>query len=492
MRIDRGIAVLLAVAVVAAVAGWAAPVLAEEKAAGEAKMTEESQAAETAAPADGGFLCFDGEMMKNLDEFHKNVTKPCDYFSWGGDLRLRTIYGDNFLTLADGMPRSTWHFQRYRSRLWARVMPIEDVALNARLVWEPRVYQRGVPADKVIWDEVLFDKLNVEFSNIAGLPVDMKIGRQDIIFGTGWLVLDGTPLDGSRTIHFDAWRTTVRLDDMATKVDAIFLAADSDEVTWIQPWAKTGQRVVEENQRGAILYVTNKSLEDALIEGYYMWKHDSAQVGTGYDGDKHVIGGRTVLTLGENWVYAGEFAYQWGTHGAAPFGEVSQVEHRALGTNNRVTFKLGDAMDNQFHADYEFLQGDDAGTTTHERFDPMWGRWPQWSELFAYTGGILDVGRPGETSNLHRLGFGWACVPHEKLKFRVNYHLLWGDENPGTANFRPGGNFRGQLAEAKLTYKLCDYVSGHLVAEGFFPGDFYAATRQSPASFFRYELTFTW
>jgi hypothetical protein len=52
-------------------------------------------------------------------------------------------------------------------------------------------------------------KLNLD--PLFGLTVNIKGGRQDIIFGEGWLVLDGTPQDGSSTISFDAVRATYAL-----------------------------------------------------------------------------------------------------------------------------------------------------------------------------------------------------------------------------------------------------------------------------------------
>ncbi len=43
---------------------------------------------------------------------------------------------------------------------------------------------------------------------MGGMPLTATVGRQDIIEGVGWLVMDGTPLDGSRTVYFDAARFT--------------------------------------------------------------------------------------------------------------------------------------------------------------------------------------------------------------------------------------------------------------------------------------------
>jgi hypothetical protein len=207
----------------------------------------------------------------------------------------------------------------------------------------------------------------------------------------------------------------------------------------------------------------------------------------------HTIGGRVVGQFTDDLTFRSEAAMQWGRQA---IGAVPMQSLRAFALNNRVTYFFRDKINNQIHADYEFLSGDDPDTAAHEGFDPLWGRWPQWSELLAYTTG-LERGRGGEMSNLHRIGAGWECDPSKITHFRVNYHLLFADENsqkyanPGA--FSGAGCFRGQLLESKLTYKFNDHVAGHLVGEYFAPGNFYNENAlNDPAIFLRYELTFTW
>ena len=104
-------------------------------------------------------------------------------------------------------------YERYRTRWWTKWTLDEDISFNTRLVWEFRTWQD--PKTKTQYanprteqahvtsfnaDEALFDWFNVNIRNIGGMPLTATVGRQDIIFGVGWLVLDASPLDGSRTI----------------------------------------------------------------------------------------------------------------------------------------------------------------------------------------------------------------------------------------------------------------------------------------------------
>ncbi len=51
-------------------------------------------------------------------------------------------------------------------------------------------------------NEMVVDNLYIKANNVFGLPVDLKIGRQDFLgpdmYGEGFLLSDGNPNDGSR------------------------------------------------------------------------------------------------------------------------------------------------------------------------------------------------------------------------------------------------------------------------------------------------------
>ena len=166
----------------------------------------------------------------------------------------------------------------------------------------------------------------------------------------------------------------------------------------------------------------------------------------------------------------------------------------AWGLNSRLTYFFRDPLQNQLRAGYEYLSGDRNGTKTNEGWDPMWGRWPQWSEMYAYTIAMETNGRPAYWTNLHRLQAGWTFVPCKPLEVCLDYHLLFADTNhlEGTPNFSEEGSIRGQLFTLLLNYKFNPHVSGHVLGEFFWPGNYYSDIRQDPECYLRYELTFTW
>ncbi|MGC9453534.1 MAG: alginate export family protein [Phycisphaerae bacterium] len=418
---------------------------------------------------------------EQFGEWIDGIKHPAPWLELYGDIRLREIFAPNLL-----LDQTDRHFQRYRFRVGAKVSPLEDIDFNVRLVYEPRHYCQ--PDDFEVWQmsEAIIDKLNVEWRNFLGMPLTITAGRQDIILGDGWLVLDGTPLDGSRTIFFDAIRGTLDMPDLQSKLDVIYVcnSADSDRLS---PACDKDFHNHEQDEQGAIVYLTNNSMEDTQVDGYFIYKHDEAVLGNGTTGDIYTFGGRMVRKLDENWRYNAQGAYQ--------FGNKDGRDLCAFGFKGGVSYWMNDDWNNNFRVNYEYLSGDrhEPGSSRTTQFDPLWGRWPQFSELYVYP--IALENRPGEISNLHRINIGWSFNPVERMEICADYHVLFADQNQvglANPNISNDGYCRGQLVSGLLKYKFNDYVSTHLLGELFFPGDYYTDIRNEVAGFFRYEIMFTW
>ncbi|MCK5000228.1 MAG: alginate export family protein, partial [Anaerohalosphaera sp.] len=337
-------------------------------------------------------------------------------------------------------------------------------------------------------------------------PLTVVVGRQDIILGQGWLVLDGTPSDGSTTIFFDAIRATYALSDEKS-VDLIYIHNYDDTNQWLQPLGHESEKFYTNgrDERGVILYVTDKSMEDSQLEYYYIYKEDKRSDMNKYrvmnglttkvepDAEIHTFGGAFQHTLDENWSYRVE--------GAKQFGEKGGAELKGWGTNNRIKYAVNDDKNTTFHVDYEYLSGDNKmGDSSDQGFDPLWGEWPQWGrggDLSAYLwGGETTV---GEVTNLHRLGFGHTFKPAEKWSMDTIYNLMWADENnkatavpAGNAvpTFNSHGSFRGQMITEYIRYKCCEQLSAHLQVDYFIPGSYYAANSRDNAVFARLNLEY--
>lgn len=410
------------------------------------------------------------------------IKQPVPWFRWGLDYRLRWEYLDNGFTLNRHTPDDEWNFQRLRPRLSGSLAPAPGLELNTRFMWESRHWCSPDSKPTWEWNDGLFDQMNLKIK-VPDTPATLTIGRQDIILGDGWLVLEGTPLDGSRTIYFDAARLNLDLKEAKTTADVIYIQQYSDTDAWLPPIRDQDRPQIEQDEIGAILYVSNKSITRTQIDGYFIYKDDEDVLPNGDDGDVYTFGGRAVHDFTDHVVGKTEAAYQ--------FGERNEQELCAFGTANRLAYLFRDPWKNQLKLGYEFLSGDDPETDNNEAFDPLWGRWPQWSELYIYTWATET--RISEATNLHRLAFGWQMDPTDRLGLGVDYHLLFAARNTyeGRAGFSDHGSFRGQLMTAILRYKINRFLAGHVMGEYFIPGDYYAEPRDDPAAYLRAELVFT-
>ena len=118
------------------------------------------------------------------------------------------------------------------------------------------------------WRYGIIDNLNVQWKKPLDLPATLTVGRQDIFLGDGWLVGDGTPEDGSFTYFLDAARLTYDLKDQHTTIDAIGLVQYARPDAWLPtlgpsgtvPGDPEGLLLTDQNEKGAILWIANKSL----------------------------------------------------------------------------------------------------------------------------------------------------------------------------------------------------------------------------------------
>ncbi|EIC23101.1 alginate export family protein [Thiorhodovibrio frisius] len=434
-------------------------------------------------------------------------------FDWGADMRLRQIYIGN-VGLNDDTATADRNFERLRLRLWGNYKPNDQFGLNSRLIWEGRHYVQPdedtypLPGFQDWYSGgILFDQLNVDLKPIATLPLTFKIGRQDLIFGNGWLILEGTPIDGSRTIYFDAARATYQLEALDTTVDLIYIDQDANTGRFPQPLNGVIEDQTEQYETGAILYLRNKSmLKDGAVDGYFIYKHsrenltdyvpglDTVRENNGAPfpspsdtGDVYGIGARVDTKLTDKWSLRAETIYEWGTRNNADLS--------AFGFNSRIGYFIGGPLEQSVHFDYEYLSGDDPNSSTNQAFDPLWSRWPQWSELMVYQWPLES--RVAEATNLQRLNLGWGAKPHETTTVTLNYHALFANENSTRtasqlANITDNGKFRGHLFTGWIKTKLNKHLSGHLVAEYLLPGDYYAKDRRDNSYFVRAEINLAW
>jgi hypothetical protein len=443
---------------------------------------------------------------RSMEEQIKN---PVDWLTWGADLRVREEYLKNNLDLMNEFDDNR-NVICVRGRIWTEFGPFlksdelgGGLTFVARLTAEPRYYiQRSGFAPFAVnaqeWDEVAWDNLYVRWDHVAALPVSISVGRQDLVKGRGWVILDGTPLDGSRTIYSDAAVATLQLDEIKTTLDLILLDNKAHS-SRIEPFNEADQLVHEYDLRLFSAYLTSAILDPMQLHTYYIYADEDLVAVSGTlppHRTIHMVGALAQGKANENVDYYIEGGYQWGHQGSS--------DHSAWGVNSDIGYTFSDVpCKPRIHAGYEYLTGDDPNTKQIEGWDSLMGRWPQWSELFA-SRYALEGGLPGSYANLHRAVFGVSAQPIPKMTALIDYSPLWADQHSfGTSYIAPGappappvpmpfgnGYFRGHFVKAVTTYRFNKYVDGELWFEYFKPGSFYDRITDD-ALYFRWQLNFT-
>ncbi|MCL2700828.1 MAG: alginate export family protein [Phycisphaerae bacterium] len=421
------------------------------------------------------------------EDWLTRAKKPVSWLELEGDFRARWEYSKAVPDLQRSGPNSETNLLRFRSRLGVKVKPVESIELNARVAWEFFVYHKPNARRHFDANEALFDKLNVTWKEtFGGMKNTLVVGRQEITdLGNGWLIFDGTPLDGSRTIFFDAVRNTLEIPDAKTTIDLAYMQQGASENKHITPFGFEAPRYFAENDEiGAFVYVRNKSIERTQLDGFYIYRKTDAVTARGYDSDLHTVGGSVEHAFNDNWIVRAALAEQ--------FGKREGQDVWAQAFNGKLTYKFRDAWDTDAFAGYEFLSGNDKDSGKWNEFDPLWGRWPQFSEIIASA--YRNETLPGYATNLHRLYAGAITRP-KPFEIIANYHLLFADHRYPTGHLfgqDSSGHFRGQLVTAAARWVINPHLSMQVLGEVFFPSDFYDRDHRSTAVFARYEIVFKW
>ena len=427
-----------------------------------------------------------------------------DQCCWGGDIRIRQVHFDEIPIIADGVTRGGEnHFFRVRTRLWGQWDPTEDITVNGRVVNEFREWMKPDNMEDAadvsnyeFPDELVVDNLYLEVRNLLDEKLDVKVGRQDMIYGTGKVILEGTPKDGSRTIYMDAAKLTWKGVENTT-VDVFGIYNESENKLSIENFGEGPDKrdVVgytggfnDATESGLGVYVKNKSYADMPIEAYYILKDEDQWVRSTPTGDViepgreiHTFGARCMPKLADSVNANVEVAYQTGETD-------DNVDTEGMMLDAVLNWKLPMAEDMKpcLGAGVYYLSGDDPDSADNEGWVPLWGRWPQYSELYIYA---FDAERAGEWSNLMMPHVDLSLALGSKCTAKAMVALLEADEDNGPGD----GKERGMLGSLRLDFTLAeklltekDKLSGHLLVEVLDPGDYYNV--DETAHFARWEL----
>jgi len=429
-------------------------------------------------------------------------------FKYGGSERMRHEYWKNWLDM-DNCQLDTRNFFRFKTSLWGQMDVDKDFTLYAKLTNEFKSYayfggttssvpdktndKRGYRFDI---NEVVFDNLYADMKGFLDLPVDLRLGRQDFLgtYGEGFLIMDGTPQDGSRTFYFNAAKATWHMDD-TRDLDFIYINNPRDEEALpvinrlMVPSASTPnldkapQLLNTTDEKAGVIYFKDKSRKDKYLELYYIYKIEAAEGGgTGYQsksGELNTLGAFTKCNFSP---------YTIRKQAAVQFGDYGEDDRFAYGGYAFLDRDFKEAkFSPKLSAGALYLSGDKKSSARNEGWDPLFSRWPWMSELYVLTmAGETKVLGYWTNMQIYRLEFSLNTTKKTKLSLNCNY-LRANTQVAASSVFSGTGKERGYLPQARFDYKINDNVSTYFLGEYLKPGNFYEDN--DPAIFLRTEVS---
>jgi hypothetical protein len=392
-------------------------------------------------------------------------------FKWGIIERLRQEYLRNWNDLENSTGKN-YNYFRIRTSIWGRLDFDSQYSIYAKLTNEFKPYV--TPSRRGDIHEMVVDNLYLDLKNIFDSPLSLRIGRQNIIYGEGFLFIDGTPLDGSRTIYYNAIKATLAWEKL--KID--FLGIINPRQDEFFPVINNRNKsLAEQKEQGFGYYAQYDPDARWHLEQYYFYKDERSTPET----KLNTIGARVVYK-NSPWRVRSELAYQFGDYGSNDregLGGYGFVDYTFQDVKFTPTLTIGGV----------YLSGDDPNTSDNESWDPLFSRWPYKSELYCY---ILSMEKSiAYWANMQLYKLGLNLKPGNKDSVDLAYMYLRANENTYASKsaFSNDGKERGHILQLIWKHVFNENLSGHIQVEYFHPGDYYVDTADD-ALFLRWQLLY--
>ncbi len=311
-----------------------------------------------------------------------------------------------------------------------------------------------IPGTELDLDELIVDRLSWAWRSDE-TPIFFSMGRQDIIWQDGFLMLEGHPLDGSRSMYQNALLAGYEADGHLIELMGIFNPKRDPLVL-----AGDEQRALADADESALAlrWLSAESLQFAFI-----WKQEM-------DPD-HLRPDLETLTF--------DFRFEDPDPRMDAVWELALQRQRGRGWALAGQARFGGELlpgRMSLHGGGFFNTGE---TRSLRAFRSPWGRWPKWSELYLYS--LVPEGGPANWANVA----GSYLESWLELGSRSRLRLA------ATTLYAPASDWesRGVILKAEYRFHLMPELSGHLLWEGLETGAFHAdAAAASFRHFLRWQV----
>lgn len=322
-------------------------------------------------------------------------------------------------------------------------------------------------------NKVFLDNAYVEARNLFGSPVDGTFGRQNLIYGSGFVLLDGQSQFASTSIYFDGVKLRWHLTDTMT-LDGLYMKDQENSVA-------------------------NSANDDITLSGGYFTSTKCPWVGKS---ELYILNRNDEYFGKDIWMYGArasnklENGFDYSLEGAIQRGDATRtLDQDAYGykLDGGYTVKAL-SMTPRFYVGYAFMSGDDNATDQESnQWDVFYGGWPQFGDMLAWKylnlhganslKGVYNYDDysnvVGEAvySNFSNATIGASANLMKDLSANLSYSMLTFDEVADGMD----DDF-GDYYQATLKYQYNKQLSFSLYAALLSPGDAFDGTAKDDAT----------
>jgi len=399
-----------------------------------------------------------------------------------GGVKMRGYSLDNFLDFNSSSDGDNWSVFRIQSNIAATAAFEKNV--TACVNFSNQTYGEGV-SDYLDNQsgKVFVDQAWIEVKKFLDTPINMKFGRQLLMYGGGFVLFTGQSQYASTAMYFDGVKLTWAVKD---KMDIDLLYFKDQE--------NNRADAVDDDMTMIGLYVTAKLLPGQQ-ELYVLHKEDQDQKGAAPpEKNFYLIGARVSNKMSFGLDYALEGGYETGK-----YDDRNQIDQKAYALKADLGYTLKVKTDPRIFAGYVYLSGDGTpGDDTNNSWDSFYGGWPIYGDMLAWK--YINVGAanslsnpyPGYTvggriggeviySNLTMGTVGVGFAPRSDISVKLSGSMLeFIDVNPAFTDSEEFGNYY-QL-DAKYNYT--DTLSFAMYAGMIDPGDAFGPDTENAYEFY--------
>ncbi len=417
------------------------------------------------------------EMGKEVASASEAAKKGVELPEWtqnlslGGEVTFRGYNLQNVWDFNDNTDGDNRDLFRLKGSLAATYKATDNVSAKVQVT--NQTWGEGTGTGDNTDNKVFLDNAYINVKNLLNLPVEGTFGRQNVIYGSGFVLLDGQSQFGSTSIYFDGIKLRWNLTDNLM-LDGMYLKDQENN---------TGN-----NYNPALASTTGGRGDDITLSGFYLTNKKCPI--TGMQQELYALNRHDQWVGKDIWMYGARLSdklangFDYSLEGALQTGDATEtLDQDAYGLKLDAGYTFKDlGWKPRPYVGYALMSGDgNANDGDNEQWDVFYGGWPQWGDLLAWK--YLNIGAgnnlntvygqddysrvTGEAvySNLQIATLGVGFVPFDKFTANLSYSDLQFDETTGGVD----DDF-GDYYQATLKYQYNKHLSFSLYAALLDPG----------------------